>query len=83
MNTPSRFLGPSVILLQPIGGRFHASDPVFLPTLQCLVIKGVYHHVVLEYWFGLNFLGPCFLCCHLLCYLSISSLWIPCVHRFR
>ena len=29
MNTPSRFLGPSVILLQPHGGRFLASDSDF------------------------------------------------------
>ena len=43
MNTPSMIVGPSIILLQPHVGRFHASDLDFLPTLsQCLAIKWGY-----------------------------------------
>jgi len=39
MNIISIFLGPSVILLQPHVGGFHASDFVFLPTFwQCLAL---------------------------------------------
>jgi len=40
MNTPSMIVGPSIILLQPLVGRFHASDLNFPPTFwQCLAIK--------------------------------------------
>jgi len=40
MNTPSMIVGPSIILLQPLVGRFHVSDLNFRPTFwQCLAIK--------------------------------------------
>jgi len=40
MNTPSMIVGPSIILLQPLVGRFHASDLNSRPTFwQCLAIK--------------------------------------------
>ena len=40
MNTPSMIVGPSVILLQPLDGRFLASDLDFLLTFrQHLAIK--------------------------------------------
>ena len=49
MNTPSMIVSPSIILLQPLVGRFHASDQKsdFLPTGQAMFGHqvGVWHHV--------------------------------------
>ena len=56
MNTSSMIASPSIILLQPHVGRFHASDLYFLPTSrQCLAIKWGYDIMqVLQQWlFGI------------------------------
>ena len=57
MNTPSMIVGPSVILLQSLDGRFIASDLDFLPTFRPhLAIKWHLRDVglLLYYLFGIG-----------------------------